>query len=271
MTIDSWRPFRGAEGFLRGKELENALAWGLDRDMPCRRAEDEMEEEGGPHVSLMALRGSGDNEPPVEVKPVARFIDDLAYLTQLTQADTPPKQLYRAKHVSALFVIGNASGKAKGAVMVLQYSLDYKSGVWPQHWRGKSSNVREAENLMDRLKRLTGELAINVAKRLETLNKSGALADHEVFVLTDNSAFEGSYYMGHLTSKELSDTVFRLYKAQQTGGFILHVLHILGKRMKATGVNGLSRGDHMEGMMASEDPMSFLPFHQGADTRSQGR
>ncbi len=36
LTIDSWRPFRGPDGFkLRGKELENALAWGADRDMPC--------------------------------------------------------------------------------------------------------------------------------------------------------------------------------------------------------------------------------------------
>ena len=56
-------------------------------------------------MSLMARRGCCDDEPPVEVKPVARFIDDLAYLTQLTQADTPPRQLYRAKHAAALFVI----------------------------------------------------------------------------------------------------------------------------------------------------------------------
>jgi hypothetical protein len=219
----------------------------------------------------MARQGSSDDEPPVEVRPVARFIDDLTYLTQLTRADTPPRQLYRAKHAAALFVIGDASGKAKGAVVVSQYGLDYESGVWTQHWRGKSSNVREAENLTDRLERLAGELAINVAERLEALNESGALSDHEVFVLTDNSAFEGSYYKGHSTSKELSDIVFRLYKAQQTGGFILHVLHISGKRMKATGVDGLSRGDHTEGMLAGEDPMSFLPFHQGADTRSLGR
>ena len=222
-------------------------------------------------MSLMARRGCCDDEPPVEVKPVARFIDDLAYLTQLTQADMPPRQLYRAKHAAALFVIGDASGKAKGAVVVSQYGLDYESGVWTQQWRGKSSNVREAENLTDRLERLAGDLAINVAERLETLNESGALSDHEVFVLTDNSAFEGSYYKGHSTSKELSDIVFRLYKAQRTGGFILHVLHISGKRMKATGVDGLSRGDHTEGMMAGEDPMSFLPFHLGADTRSRGR
>ncbi len=49
------------------------------------------------------------------------------------------------------------------------------------------------------------------------------------------------------------------------------MLHISGKRMKATGVDGLSRGNHTEGMMAGDDPMSFLPFHMGADTRSQGR
>jgi hypothetical protein len=94
LTIDSWQPFQGLDGFkLRGKELENSLTWEVDRDMPCRRSKDKLEE-GGPHVSLMALRGSGKEEPPVEVKPVPRFMDNLAYLTQLTEADTPPRQLY---------------------------------------------------------------------------------------------------------------------------------------------------------------------------------
>jgi len=76
---------------------------------------------------------------------------------------------------------------------------------------------------------------------------------------------------GVLTSRELSDIVFHLYNAQRAGGFILHVLHISGKRMKDTGVDGLSRGDHTEGMMVGNDPLSFLPFHQGADTRSRSR
>jgi hypothetical protein len=201
----------------------------------------------------------------VNVRPVARFLHDLDYLAQLTEASTPPRQLYRARHTAALFVIGDASGKAKGAVVVTQ------SGVWSQQWRGKSSNMREAENLTDCLERLAGQLAIGVVERFEQLNKVAGLADHKVFVLTDNSAFEGAYYKGHLTSKELSDILFRLYKAQRDGGFILHLLHISGKRMKATGVDGLSRGDHTEGMMAGEDPMSFLPFHLGADARSQGR
>jgi len=168
-------------------------------------------------------------------------------------------------------VIGDASGKAKGVVVVTQYGLNYESGVWSQQWRGKLSNMREAKNLTDRLERLAGQLAIGVVEWLERLNKGAGLADHEVFVLTDNLAFEGAYYKGHSVSKELSDIVFCLYKTQRDGGFILHLLHISGKRMKATGVDGLSRGDHTEGMMAGKDPMSFLPFHLGADTRSQGR
>ena len=36
-------------------------------------------------------------------------------------------------------------------------------------------------------------------------------------------------------------------------------------------MDGLSRGDHTEGMMEGKDPMSFLPLHLGADTQSQGR
>ena len=41
--------------------------------------------------------------------------------------------------------------------------------------------------------------------------------------------------------------------------------------MKAMGVDGLSRGDHTERIMTNKDPLSFLLFHLGADTWSQGR
>jgi hypothetical protein len=92
-----------------------------------------------------------------------------------------------------------------------------------------------------------------------------------VFLITDNSALEGAYYKGHSQARELSDIVFRIHKAQRDGGFILHVIHISGKRMKASGVGGLSRGDLTEGMMAGEDPLSYIPFHNGADERSGGK
>ena len=116
LTIDSWRPFRGADGYkLRGKELDFALAWGLEEDLPCRRSKEDFGEE----VTYMKpLGGRQDEEPPLEVKAVPRLIPDLAYLTQLTEAESPPRQLYRAKHSVALFVVGDASGKAKGTVVV---------------------------------------------------------------------------------------------------------------------------------------------------------
>ena len=92
LTIDSWRLFHGPDGFkLRGKELENALDLGLDRDMLCCQAEDDPEEDC-PQVPLMAMRKSWTGEPPVDMRPVPRFHRDLEYLKQLTEADTPPRQ-----------------------------------------------------------------------------------------------------------------------------------------------------------------------------------
>jgi hypothetical protein len=51
--------------------------------------------------------------------------------------------------------------------------------------------------------------------------------------------------------------VFGVHKAERDGGFILHVIHISGKRMKASGVVGLSRGDLTEGMTGGQDPLSY--------------
>ena len=175
-------------------------------------------------------------------------------MLELTKSPQPPRQLYRAKHVKA-FVIGDASGTGKGVAVVEQYGVDYEAGPWKVQWRKESSNVREAENLTD---------------RIERLSEGGTIFEHEVFVLTDNSAFEGAYYEGHSPSEKLNDIVFRLHKTERDGGFILRVLHISGKRMKATGVDGLSRGDLTEGVLAGVDPFSFLPFNLGADERSKG-
>ena len=152
--------------------------------------------------------------------------------------------------------MGNASGRAKGSAVVEQCRVNYESGAWSLQWRMKSSNCREAENLTDRLERLVGE---------------GSLVNHEVFRVTDNSAFEGVYYKGHSHSRELSDIVLRVHKVERDGGFVLHVIHISGKRMKASGVDGLSRGDLTEGMMAGRDPLAFVPFNEDADKRSAGQ
>jgi hypothetical protein len=257
-TVDSWRPGREALGFkLRGKELERAMGnWSASRGIPCWREEDGFDEVGPvPRRTQDEGRAHSPDEAPGDVRAVPRLGRDIACLIELTKTPEPPRQLYRAKHVMAFFVIGDASGSGKGVAVVEQYGVDYEAGTWKVQWRKESSNVREAEKLTD---------------RVERLSKESKLFEHEVFVLTDNLAFEGAYYKGHSPSEKLNDIVFRLHKAERDGRFILHVLHIAGKRMKATGVDGLSRGDLTEGMLAGVDPFAFLPFNQGADERANG-
>ena len=48
------------------------------------------------------------------VRLVPRFWRDVACLLELTELHKPPKQLYRAKHVMAFFIIGDAYGSGKG-------------------------------------------------------------------------------------------------------------------------------------------------------------
>jgi len=96
--------------------------------------------------------------------------------------------------------------------------VEYEAGPWEMQWRKESSNVREAKNLTDRIERLGNDTA---------------LTNHEVFVMTDNTAFEGAYYKGHSPSAKLNDIILRLHKAEMDGRFILHVIHISGKRRDA--------------------------------------
>ena len=55
------------------------------------------------------------------------------------------------------------------------------------------------------------------------------------------------------------------------GGVVLHIIHISREQMKASEVDGLSRGDFTDGMMAGKDPLPFIPFNQGVDDRSAGK
>jgi hypothetical protein len=247
LTINSWQPGRAEDGFKwSAKEKQDRQLL----EFPCRRANKDCEGQAAAAVPLE------EDVAPETVTPVARYLRDLDCLQDLTSHAKPPKQLYRAAQQAAFFVIEDASGKGKGSAVVEQYGVNYQLGAWNLQWRMKSWNCREAENL-------TG--------RLERLLSTDFLKNHKVFLITDNSAFKGAYYKGLSHSRELLDIVFRIHKAERDGGFVLHVIHISGKRMKASGVNGLSRGDMTEGMMAGCDPLSFIPFDRGADERSGGQ
>ena len=105
------------------------------------------------------------------------------------------------------------------------------------------SNRREAENLV---------------LRIERGLDAGELQGSEVFLITDNMVFEGCYYKGYSkSSKTVSDVTLRLHEAVHHGGLVLHVIHVAGTRMKDTGVDGLSRGNLLEGILKGEDPITF--------------
>jgi hypothetical protein len=94
----------------------------------------------------------------------------------------------------------------------------------------------------------------------------------EIFVFTDNSSFEGMFFKGHSTSKKLTGIILQLRKLQQRTGSVIHIIHIAGTRMKECGIDGLLRGDLLEGMMKSgADPMVFLPLAQLGDDRMGGQ
>ena len=110
----------------------------------------------------------------------------------------------------------------------------------------ESSNYREAENLLT---------------RLESAVKDGKYKGAEVLLITDNIVFEGTYYKGYSRSPKLCDLALRLHKAALFGGVILHVIHVAGTRMKESGIDGLSRGDMLDGMLKGEEPLKFLPIN----------
>jgi hypothetical protein len=234
LTIDSWRPYRDLQGWkLSGRDLLAAQEEGKFDILPPSNC-------------------------PEVVEAVSRFESDLRALEVITEPETPPRQPLRAtKTGSAWYLMGDASGDGFGSGLWLDGELEFDSGDWANLEREMTSNWREAENLVDRVERAVRE---------------GKLKDIELFLFTDNIVFEGTYYKGTSSSKKLFDLTLRLRKAQARGNLILHVIHIAGTRMKeGAGIDGLSRGDMLEGMMAGRNPLSYLPLSLNANERSAGK
>ena len=53
-----------------------------------------------------------------------------------------------------------------------------------------------------------------------------------------------------------------------TGDMIIHLIHISGKKMITSSIDGLSRGVCNEGVMSGLPMLNFLPLHLSADERS---
>ena len=81
-----------------------------------------------------------------------------------------------------------------------------------------------------------------------------------VFINTDNSMVERTFYRGNVSSTKLFDLVdwARLLGTNHTCR--IYISHVSGKRMISEGTDGISRGLIGEVVTYVLDMLSFIPF-----------
>jgi len=232
LTLDSWREHRDDEGWkLIG------VNWNEDLEDPSLTEEN-----------------SDIEGPPARVKPVPRLKADIEALSLLTQPKLAPKRMIRnSKVISVVYGFGDASGKGFGTGLKIDGQLYYRFGEWCSEVSELSSNYRELYNLV---------------LGIQELAHQGKLAGTEIFLFTDNSTAEGAFFRGTSSNRRLFELILTLRKLEHEHGFVLHVIHISGLRMIASGIDGLSRGDTADGIMGGAPVLSFVPLHLPANERS---
>ena len=193
-------------------------------------------------------------QAPEQVTPVPLLQFDVEALEKLFEGPDPAVMNARASSVATIYLMGDASGTGFGSALWNGEGLAYQAGNHAPYYAAQSSNFCKADNLVSRM----GEGA-----------DTGIWDENECFILTDNEAFEGIFYKGHSSSPELTDVILHLWILQQKHSKILHVIHVAG--MKASGIDGLSPGDMLEGMMiGGANPQSYLPFHLNTNEQMNG-
>ena len=257
-TLDSWRPTVDSEGWnvrwnKSGRKRKRSDSPGpsvddedVNYELPCGFYDD-----------------NGDFEPflqletaPKEVSFIPRMRSDLDALLALTSTPTPPRRRLRpSSSAGVVYGFGDASGKGFGAALLLpDGTVPYTKGIWDYTVSTEcSSNYRELRNLVE---------------AVEESARRGELNDCEVWLFTDNFVSERAFYKGSSKNRDLHSLVLRLRKIEMQIGMSLHIIHISGKRMILSGVDGLSRGDNSTGIMAGHSALSFVPLHLTALERS---
>ena len=225
LTLNSWRKGRDQNGWMTPEGLRAAR---------------------------MGLK-EPDGEHPEWVRMVPRFKLDLEALMTLTAYDAPPDIPIRASHDRALYIVGDASGEGFGSCVWRQGDevIDTEFGRWTATvTEEKSSNFREAANLVVRLRRL--------------IDANSIPRGTEVFICTDNAVAESTYFKGSSKSSPLHNLIVELKRLEMEGWLIIHFIWIPGTRMIAHGTDGLSRGDTSSGVMGGKEFLSLLPLNESA-------
>ena len=230
-TLDGWRPGRDNDGW----KLTHA---------EIKAAKDHNYEMGYVYPK----------DIPKYVYPCTRLDDDLDCLLKLFESEYPKVRHVRSSNVYlALYGFADASGSGFGSTIQTDQGLRVRHSVWGRDATSSSSNFKELSNLVD-----------TIEKEVE----SGVLFASEFFIFTDNLVAERCYHKGTSHSRVLFNLVLRLRKAEMKAGMKLHVTHVAGTRMIAQGMDGVSRGNYLKGVMMGTNMLQFIPFNQSALERS---
>jgi len=229
LTLESWRSNRCEEG------------WKLPMEIVT-------DGEG------VVLGTESDPAAPAAVKAVPRLLDDLQAMAVLTEGDRAPMRIVRPRYkLHIKYGFGDASGAGFGATITTDEGIRIRFGVWGADENKQSSNYRELRNLVE---------------ALEDLWEKGELTGVEIFIFTDNSTAEATFYKGTSSNPLLFELVLRLKKLEMEAGAKIHLIHCAGTRQIVQGADGLSRGDLTEGVMSGIGMLAFVPLHLGAFERA---
>jgi hypothetical protein len=240
-TLDSWRPWRREDGWRMSEKekIKEHLAENVDE--PEWR---------------INFNDDSDRKAPARVKAAQRLAWDLEALVALFEGENPTRRRVRpGKLAVATYGFGDASGIGFGSSLLIRDNVYFRHGQWNDVEKGESSNYRELANLVLPVKEAAAK---------------GLLEGCELFLFTDNSIAEGAYYRGTSSSRLLFDLVLHLRILQQRNNLVIHIIHVAGTRMIASGIDALSRGSANEGVMRGEDLLSYIPLHLSAVKREAG-
>ena len=193
---------------------------------------------------------------PGKVKLVPRLSRDLTALQRLFCDEKPPQQLVRGQLIHEVkYAFGDASKAGFGLSWISVRGVKYRFGTWGRDMDNGSSNLRELKNLVDTLKKMV---------------EANELEGSEIFIFTDNSTAEATFFRGSSKSKLLFELILELRELKMKFKTRIHFVHVAETRMIAQGSDGLSRGNILEGVMKGIPMDDFVLLNESALERSSG-
>jgi hypothetical protein len=168
-------------------------------------------------------------------------------MRRLFNSEEPRVSLVRPRERKDLrYACGDAS--AEGFAEAVQYPdllVGERDGLWLPEFSEKSSNLREALNIANKLK-------LDIAQ--------GKHDGCEFWQATDNAVWSAVCNKGMSSARHLFDLLVEIKVLCHEHEVFFHCFHISGERMIATGIDGLSRGDKESGIALGYDLRNFLPL-----------